>query len=97
MRRKNEKLSELKKVMKKCPQTTINLKVTAEGKLRYYTDEKIKDAVEKVKAELGNTGRIVVRPSGTEPLIRVMVEGDDAKQIEKLAKEVAAVIKKELA
>ncbi len=97
MRRKNEKLSELKKVMKKCPQTTINLKVTAEGKLRYYTDEKIKDAVEKVKAELGNTGRIVVRPSGTEPLIRVMVEGDDAKQIEKLAKEVATVIKKELA
>ena len=97
MRRKNEKLSELKKVMKKCPQTTINLKVTAEGKLRYYTDEKIKDAVEKVKTELGTTGRIVVRPSGTEPLIRVMVEGDDAKQIEKLAKEVAAVIKKELA
>ncbi|MBQ5901211.1 MAG: phosphoglucosamine mutase, partial [Clostridia bacterium] len=70
---------------------------TAEGKLRYYTDEKIKDAVEKVKTELGTTGRIVVRPSGTEPLIRVMVEGDDAKQIEKLAKEVAAVIKKELA
>lgn len=96
MRRKNEKLSTLASVMKKCPQTIINLKVTAEGKLHYYTDEAIKTAVENAKAELGGEGRIVVRPSGTEPLIRVMVEGDDKQKIEKLAKNVASVIKKQL-
>ncbi len=97
MRRKGEKLSVLKSVMKKCPQTMINLKVSAEGKRHYFTDEAIKAAIEQAKAELGNTGRIVVRPSGTEPLIRVMVEGDDQKLIDKTAKEVAAVIKKQLA
>lgn len=96
MRRKGEKLSSLASVMKKCPQTIINLKVTADGKRHYYTDEAIKVAVEKAKADLGDTGRIVVRPSGTEPLIRVMVEGDDTALIEKTAKEVAAVIKKRL-
>lgn len=96
LRRKKGKLSELASVMKKCPQTSINIKVSAEGKLHYYTDETIKAAVENAKAELGNGGRLVVRPSGTEPLIRVMTEGDDKKQIETVAKEVAAVIKKRL-
>ncbi len=97
MRRKGEKLSSLASVMCKCPQTSINLKVSAEGKLHYYTDDTIKRAVEEAKKELGTEGRIVVRPSGTEPLIRVMVEGDDKKKIEKIAKEVASVIKKQLA
>ncbi len=95
--RKKEKLSTLAKVMKKCPQAMINLRVSADGKVRYYTDETIKAAVQKVTDELGKTGRIVVRPSGTEPLIRVMVEGDDEVLIEKLANEVAEVIKTQLA
>ena len=96
LRRKKEKLSCLASVMKKCPQTIINIKVYAEGKLHYYTDDEIKAAVEKAKIALGDGGRIVVRPSGTEPLIRVMTEGDDSKLIEKLAKEVSSVIKKRL-
>ena len=96
MRRKGEKLSALASVMKKCPQIIINLKVTSDGKRRYYTDETVKAAIENAKANLGETGRIVVRPSGTEPLIRVMVEGDDTALIEKTAKEVSAVIKKQL-
>lgn len=96
MRRKKEKLSVLAKVMKKCPQTSINLTVSAEGKLHFYTDTAIKEAIENAKTALGDSGRIVVRPSGTEPLIRVMAEGDDRKLIEKTAKEVAAVIKKQL-
>ena len=95
--RKKEKLSTLASVMKKCPQTIINLRVSADGKVRYYTDETIKAAVQKVTDELGKTGRIVVRPSGTEPLIRVMVEGDDEVLIQKLAEEVAEVIKTQLA
>ena len=96
LRRKGEKLSILAAVMKKCPQTAVNLKVTAEGKRRYYTDEAIKAAVEKAKTELAGVGRIVVRPSGTESLIRIMAEGDDIKLIEKTAKELAAVIKRQL-
>ncbi len=96
MRRKGEKLSALAAVMKKCPQTTLNLKVTAEGKRRYYTDEAIKSAIEKAKEELAGIGRIVVRPSGTEPLIRIMAEGDDMILIEKTANELAQVIKRQL-
>ena len=96
MQRKNVKLSTLKKVMKKCPQTAINIKVTAEGKLRFYTNDKIKSAIEKAEKLLGNGGRIVVRPSGTEPLVRVMAEGDDEKLIKEAAGELARTIEKEL-
>jgi len=96
MRRKQKKLSELASVMTKYPQMTINLKISAEGKLLYYTNAAIKAAVDEAKEALGKTGRIVVRPSGTEPLIRVMAEGMDFALIEKTANMVASVIKKEL-
>ena len=82
--------------MKRYPQFIINVKVSAEGKLHFYTDEKIKQALGAAKEALGCSGRIVVRPSGTEPLIRVMSECEDANMAEKLAKDVAAVIKKQL-
>ena len=97
MRRKGQKLSELNTVMRKYPQTTINLPVSPDGKLRFYTDEAIRDAVEKAKKQLGETGRIVVRPSGTEPLIRVMVEGEDESVIAAVARETADVISARLA
>ncbi len=96
LRRKQEKLSKLASVMTRYPQTTVNLKVSNEGKLLFYTDADIKAAIDQAKEELGKNGRIVVRPSGTEPLIRVMVEGLDHKQIVKLADDVAGVIKKKI-
>lgn len=96
MRRKNEKLSKLKTVMKKCPQTTINIKVGSEGKLRFYTDEVIKNALKTANEELGDDGRVVLRPSGTEPLVRVMVEGDDAEAIKRVATALAATVEKQL-
>ena len=64
--------------------------------LRFYTDADVKAATEQAKAVLGKTGRIVVRVSGTEPLIRVMVEGEQEETINRLANEVADVIREKL-
>ncbi len=94
--RKNKKLSELASVMTRYPQVIINITVSAEGKLKFYTDSHIKTAIDNAKNQLSGTGRIVVRPSGTEPLIRVMTEGMDKKQIENIANSVADTIKKRL-
>ena len=75
----------------------INLKISAEGKIAFYTDKEVNLKIEEAKETLGKTGRIVVRPSGTEPLIRVMVEGMDTELIERVAKNVADVIVSRLA
>ena len=96
IRRKGKKLSELASVMTCYPQTMVNLKVSAEGKLKFYTDPDIRDAMNEAKTELGSTGRLVVRPSGTEPLIRVMAEGEDMAQIEEITNRVANLIKERL-
>lgn len=85
-------LSELASVMKKYPQTTVNIKVSPAGKIAFFTDKEISEKIAEVKEKLGDTGRIVVRPSGTEPLIRVMLEGDDKEQIDTLARDVTSVI-----
>ena len=92
MRRTQAKLSDLAKCMKRFPQTLINIKTSPEGKLAFYTDPAIKEAIEEAKQNLGAEGRLVVRASGTEPLMRVMVEHADAKEAERIAKEVATVI-----
>lgn len=94
--RTKSKLSELTECMTKFPQVMLNVKVSAEGKLAFYTDSKIKEAIDNAKNELSGDGRIVVRVSGTEPLIRVMVEHEDEAAAEEIAKKVAAVIENEL-
>lgn len=90
--RSGKKLSELAGVMTRYPQTIINLKVTNEGKLLFYSDTDIKAAMDEATAKLGDKGRLVVRPSGTEPLIRVMVEALDDDLANGVAKNVADVI-----
>lgn len=96
LKRAKKPLSELASVMTRYPQTMINITVSAEGKLAFYTDQKVNAKIDEVKDTLGNTGRILVRPSGTEPMIRVMVEGSDEAQIEVLANDVANIIKERL-
>lgn len=96
IRRKGKKLSELASVMTRYPQTIVNLTVSAEGKLLFYTDKEIKDVIDEAKNVLGKTGRVVVRPSGTEPLIRVMAEGESIELIKEVANKVADVIIKRL-
>ncbi len=92
----DKSLSELAKVMKKYPQVLVNVTVSPEGKEKFPEDTDIKNQIDKVEKELGDTGRILVRISGTEPLIRVMLEGSDHNQIEKLANETAEIIKEKL-
>ena len=84
--------SEIASVMTVLPQTLVNINASPELKEKLNTDSDIKTAIESVKKELGKRGRILVRASGTEPLIRVMLEGENIAEIKRLAREVAAVI-----
>lgn len=85
--------SEVASVMTVLPQTLVNIKASPEMKALLKTDKDITDSIKKVEDELGDKGRILVRASGTEPLIRVMLEGEDIHLIKKLANKVADVIK----
>ena len=96
VKRREAKLSNLAVLMKRFPQVLVNVQVAPEGKLRFYTDDQVKAAVEHAKKQLGQDGRVVVRPSGTEPLLRVMVEGKDTDFIQQVADSVADVIREQL-
>jgi len=96
MKETGKKLSELASEMKVYPQVLKNIRVSDFGKARFPHDEEIKNAILSAEKELGNDGRVLVRVSGTEPLIRVMLEGKDEKKIEVLAEELADVIKTRL-
>ena len=91
-----DEFSKLTKIMDKYPQVLINTRVSNDKKSDFYMNDIIKDNIERVENILGENGRVLVRPSGTEPLIRVMLEGKDKELIEKYAKELANVIEKEL-
>ncbi len=91
-----KKLSELASVMEVYPQVLINVPVSAEGKKKYNNDEYIIAAVQKAEMELLGDGRVLVRVSGTEPKVRVMLEGKDLDHIQKLGEEIAAVVKERL-
>lgn len=89
--------SEMASLMERFPQVLINVKVEADGKARFATDEAVMDAIKAGQNRLGRDGRILVRLSGTEPLIRVMAEGKDAGEIEETAQAIAGVIRERLA
>ncbi len=90
MRRTGKPLSELARGMEKFPQTMVN--VRTEKSLDPATSSKIQDAVSQAEGELADSGRVVLRASGTEPVIRVMVEGEDESQVSHLAEKLAAVV-----
>lgn len=91
-----KKLSALAKIMSVYPQVLINVKVSAEGKQKYNNDEYIIAATQKAEMELMGDGRVLVRVSGTEPLVRVMLEGKDIEHITRLGNEIAQVVKERL-
>lgn len=94
--RRNAKLSSIATLMERFPQVMINVKVSPDGKRRFYTDKDVKAEIDRVKETLGSRGRILVRLSGTEPLIRVMVEGEDSAEITRLANQTAELIRGKL-
>jgi len=90
MRRTGKPLSELVRGMEKYPQSMVN--VRTEKSLDPTTSSKIQDAVSQAERELADSGRVVLRASGTEPVIRVMVEGENERQVIDLAEKLAAVV-----
>ena len=92
----NEKTSKMAEIIKLYPQVLINAKVNSEKKYDYDKDKEIKDAIEKLEKEFAGNGRVLIRPSGTEPLIRVMIEGENQEYITKKAREIADLIEKKL-
>ena len=78
------------------PQVLINAKVNSDKKYDYEKDAEIKNAIDKLEKEFAGNGRVLIRPSGTEPLIRVMIEGEDQKYITEKAREIADLIESKL-
>ena len=92
----NKKASEVASIIKLYPQVLINAKVDSNKKYDYENNENIKTAIEKLEKEFAGNGRVLIRPSGTEPLVRVMIEGEDQSYITKKAQEIVDLIEKEL-
>lgn len=93
VKRSGKKASELNELMVTYPQLLVN--VTVKTKDGWEDNEAIKKAIADGEAELGESGRVLVRPSGTEPLIRVMAEGPDQGQLDIICNRIADIVKKE--
>ncbi|MBE9502927.1 MAG: phosphoglucosamine mutase [Proteobacteria bacterium] len=94
MKERNKSLSELAKVMKSFPQTLVNVRV----KKKIETDDipGFSVAVKDIKSSLGDKGRLLVRYSGTEPVLRLMIEGQDKLSIEEMVQKLSELVKKEI-
>ena len=89
-----KKASELSGLMQKYPQVLINAKVNPNKKYDYEKNPEIKSAIEEVEQKFSGNGRVLIRPSGTEPLVRVMIEGQDKLVIEAEARKLCNLIEK---
>lgn len=96
MLEKQKSASELSKIMKAYPQVLVNAKVSHDKKELYKSDEEIQKEIQKLEEEFSGNGRVLIRPSGTEPLIRVMIEGEDQQYIKQKAESLAKLIETKL-
>lgn len=96
MRDTGKTLDELAEEIEIFPQVLKNVRVSAFGKHRLNEDNDIKLAIEAAEKELGENGRVLVRASGTEPLVRVMLEGKELDQIERLGTTIADIVAERL-
>ena len=91
-----KKASELGDKIKLYPQILVNAKVNSDKKYDYKENKEINETIEKLEKEFAGNGRVLIRPSGTEPLVRVMIEGEDQDYITKKATEIAKLIEEKL-
>ena len=89
-----KKLSDLATVMEVLPQALVNAKVPNHKKESYMEYSEIADAIKELEDKFAGEGRVLIRPSGTEPLIRVMIEGKDQAVIDEEARKLADIIMK---
>lgn len=94
MKSSGKKLSTLKSKMTKYPQVLVNVRV--QDKTNYPNNPAIEAAIQEVEGKLGDNGRVLVRPSGTEPLIRVMAEGPDKSELDLFVGQIVDVVQREL-
>ena len=87
-------LAELTSKLNKYPQSMVNVRIADSADIT--GSDRVQKAVADVESKLGSKGRVLLRPSGTEPVVRVMVEGEDAAEVLKLAEELAEVVEKEI-
>jgi len=94
VKKKETKLSELCSIMKELPQVLANATIPNDKKDLYLTDDEIQGEIKKIEDTLNGVGRVLIRPSGTEPLVRVMLEGEDQVEIDRMAHNLANLIEK---
>ena len=91
-----QKASEARKIVSIFPQVLVNAKVSSEKKYDYFEDKEIQEEIKKIEEEFSDNGRVLIRTSGTEPLVRVMIEGSDEKYIKEKAQNLANLIENKL-
>lgn len=94
MKQTGKPLSELASEMETYPQSLVNVEVV--DKHRLFENARIQDVIERVEKRLGEEGRVLVRPSGTEPLVRIMVEAQEQEQCQECVQEIATVVQSEM-
>ena len=96
MLEQNKSASEIADIMKAYPQVLVNARVQNSKKDEYKSDSEIKTAIAELEKEFSGNGRVLIRASGTEPLIRVMIEGENQEHIKKKATDLAKLIENKL-
>lgn len=96
IKKSNQKLSQLKSILNILPQVLLNAKVSNEKKYNFMQDPTIKEAIAKIEQKFEGQGRVLIRASGTEPLVRVMIEGNDKDILLYEAKKLVELIEKVL-
>jgi len=91
-----KKLSDLASIMTILPQVLVNAKVSTEKKYNYTHDEVIVAEIKQLEEKFAGDGRVLIRPSGTEPLVRVMIEGKNKGELQREATRLAALIEERL-
>jgi phosphoglucosamine mutase len=94
MKQKERSLDELAKVMEPFPQVLYNVEVTEKKNLSEFPE--IEKRIREIEKSLGHSGRILIRYSGTEPLLRIMVEGEDETTLHRFAQDLIGLVKKHL-